>query len=206
MKEYENALKFWNEQFSNRPKEIINEKVSLHESLDNELSLMLNNCKKVIDFGCGSGWALFEMYQIGKLEYGLGIDQSINAIENCIEVSNLSGFDNKLEFRIGDLQTLKSLPNDSFDAAFTSNVLDTIPNQLAIDILKEMQRIVRKNGEIIILLNPHIIDPNIFGLSFGNLSSDTIDEPAQPGHAHRSGAFSVVQLGVALGELDELRH
>jgi len=70
--------------------------------------------KRVVDLGCGFGWAARWMREQGAASV-LGIDLS----QNMIERANALTMDAGIEYRIDDLDTL-NLPDATFDVAYSA--------------------------------------------------------------------------------------
>ena len=83
----------------------------------------LGSCKKVLDYGSGSGWASF-----------------VAASSGC-------------KSEVIDENWIKSAPSMTYDGLICSNVLDVVPLETAEMIIKEMARITTSNAKIVIGLN-----------------------------------------------------
>ena len=84
--------------------------------------------KRVVDLGCGFGWASRWMREQGAVSV-LGIDLSNNMISRARADTNNSA----VEYRIADLETLE-LPEAAFDLAYSA---------LAFHYIKDFDRLVR---------------------------------------------------------------
>jgi ubiquinone/menaquinone biosynthesis C-methylase UbiE len=72
------------------------------------------NGKRVVDLGCGFGWASRWMREQGAVSV-LGIDLS----ENMIRRAKSDTSDPKIEYRVADIETLE-LPEAAFDFAYSA--------------------------------------------------------------------------------------
>ncbi|MDD4104166.1 MAG: class I SAM-dependent methyltransferase, partial [Bacilli bacterium] len=67
-----------------------------------------------------------------------------------------------IKFVQGDENYLKSLPDSSFDGIFCSNFLDVVPASISEVVIKEMLRIIKPKGFILLkfnfVLNPELIE------------------------------------------------
>lgn len=99
--------------------------------------------RKLVDLGCGSGLLLL-IAKAFKMElYGLDISSSIlNELEKLIEERNV-----RCKLLKSDIRKTPFL-NSEFDIAICSEVLEHIENPE--DAIKEMSRIIKKNGIAII--------------------------------------------------------
>ncbi|MDP3973560.1 MAG: class I SAM-dependent methyltransferase [Candidatus Daviesbacteria bacterium] len=91
---------------------------------------------KILDVGCGTGKNMEGLQKIGKV---WGLDQSIDAIKYC----KMRGLKNVL---VGDAKKTNLSP-DNFDVITLLDVLEHTDDNKT---LKEMQRILKKDGIIII--------------------------------------------------------
>ncbi len=104
--------------------------------------ILNNNCKKIIDIGCGTG-SQCKLLSKNGLEV-VGIDAS----KKMIEIAKKKIID-KSEFIIGDI-TKNIFLNETFDCAIISFVLHPNNQKTIKKILNESKNIVSKNGIIII--------------------------------------------------------
>jgi SAM-dependent methyltransferase len=84
--------------------------------------------KRVVDLGCGFGWASRWMREHGAASV-LGLDLS----QNMIERAKATTVDAAIEYRIADLETL-TLPEKAFDLAYSA---------LAFHYVQDFDRLVR---------------------------------------------------------------
>lgn len=106
---------------------------------------------KVADFGCGHGHFTVLIAKIigpeGK-EYAIDVvKEALEATEAKAKAENLSN----IEYVRANLETLggSKLADDSMDIVFLANIL--FQSQKKPDILKEAKRILRNNGQVIII-------------------------------------------------------
>ena len=148
------SIEFWNEHFKNLQSfKIQKSDIVLDTSLDECLKFIGDHCENVLDIGCGDGICLMEIALIGeRIKNGLGIDSSINAIKTAKEIVNLSKIDN-VNFEVGDETALSKIKSQSYDGIFCSNFLDVIPANIGDKVIKEMKRIIKPNGYILLKFN-----------------------------------------------------
>lgn len=144
---------FWNSVFQKNEAYEIKSKFINDEVFNDVINDLYGKDARILDFGCGSGWALPELYFTKKYKYGLGIDQSYNAIQLATEIAKKSGFDN-MEYMCKDITNI----DDEFDAIFSCNTLDVIPLDISKEILKEFKRILKPKCRILVSLNPYLDD------------------------------------------------
>lgn len=148
------SIEFWNEHFKNlQTFKIQKSDIVLDTALDECLKFIGDNCENVIDIGCGDGICLMEIALIGEgIKSGLGIDSSINAIKTAKEIVNLSKIDS-IRFEVGDETALSKIKSQSYDGIFCSNFLDVIPANIGDKVIKEMKRIIKSKGYILLKFN-----------------------------------------------------
>lgn len=107
------------------------------------VNLIGNVPKKILDVACGPGVQTRAMAEAGHSV--IGIDLSPDMLRYTKK-------DNKLdiEYLLQDA-TSTQFPDSSFDAATISFGLHDMPESIAIDVLKEMKRVTKPNGQIIIV-------------------------------------------------------
>lgn len=111
--------------------------------------------KRVLDLGCGTGRYL-EFFS----KDSIGIDASYESIK----IVKKKG----LNIKFGDLNQKLNFHNDFFDIVFCSHILEHVESPIG--LLKECNRILKKNGLIFIILPNETNLPNLIGLDnyFGN--------------------------------------
>ncbi len=110
----------------------------------------LGSCKKVLDYGCGSGWGAFVAASSGCDDV-LAVDLGQDIIDSLRFYAEVLKLDVKGE--VIDENWIKSAPSMTYDGLVCSNVLDVVPLETAEMIIKEMARITTSNAKIVIGLN-----------------------------------------------------
>ncbi len=106
-----------------------------------ELKKYIKNNERVLDLGCGNG-RLFELFKDKKIKY-VGVDFSEKFIKKAREK-----YGN--HFQVADIFSLPFSDN-YFDSVWTIAVFHHIPSQeLRLKALKEISRVSKKNGRIIV--------------------------------------------------------
>lgn len=154
----DNVITFWDNEFK-IDKSFENVKVEdfvCKDSLNKELKFMGDNCNTILDYGCGIAYLLCESLIFGnKCSTGIGIDTSLNAINNSKILSKNLKLENT-EFILGDESILADFSNESLDGIICSNVLDVIKEEKASKIINQFKRILKPNGYLLIKLNFYI--------------------------------------------------
>lgn len=157
------SIKFWDDCFKEYPTyKIQKSDITIDTALDECLKFLGDHCEDIIDIGCGEGLCLMEIALIGeKVKTCLGIDSSLNAINKGNEITNLSNIQN-IKFEQGDENYLKDIPSQSYDGIVCSNFLDVIPTIISDVVIKEMLRIIKPSGYILLkfnfVLTPELIE------------------------------------------------
>ena len=110
----------------------------------------LGSCKKVLDYGCGSGWGAIVAASSGCKDV-LAVDLGSNITDAAKFYADVLGVNIKTE--VIDENWIKNAPACSFDGLICSNVLDVVPLETAETIVKEMARITTSDAHIVIGLN-----------------------------------------------------
>ncbi|MEM3543755.1 MAG: class I SAM-dependent methyltransferase [Candidatus Micrarchaeia archaeon] len=102
---------------------------------------------KLLDIGCGSGRNLFYFAEKGFDWYG--IDFSKEMINIAIENFKRKNIDVKGRLKVGDMTELP-FPDESFDYIISIASFHHIPKEEQLKAIKEMKRVLKENGEMII--------------------------------------------------------
>ncbi len=170
----QNLLSFWNDFFKElKPQNIDINDLKISNRLDELLKFLGDNSTRVLDIGTGSGYCLMMSRVFGeKIEYGLGVDPSKNAIDFIKESCKLSKISN-LEFLQGDHKYLKNLQDNSFDGIICSNVLDVVTPSTATEIIKEIDRLLKNEGYLLIKINFYLTKELIDRLKMEEIDENT---------------------------------
>ena len=153
-------IEFWNRAFS-MPEEQETQIPDQHEEDWKELApsdklfraaCSLGRRKKVLDYGCGSGWAAIIAAKSGCPDV-----TAVDAAPAAVQAARLNalryGTADRIHFHCAASGWLQSIPSDTYDGLFCSNVLDVIPPETAEEIVRESARVVRRDSPVIIGLN-----------------------------------------------------
>lgn len=114
------------------------------------LELLDRPSGKVLDIGCGPGVLARELLDRGYEFWG--VDASPRMIEEC---RKHFGKNDRAHFALADATSLE-FPDELFDAVICMGVIDRIPAYDA--ALKEMARVVKKDGTLLIAF-PNFLSP-----------------------------------------------
>ena len=102
---------------------------------------------KILDAGCGNGIFVLSTLERGHDCYGFDISEEM--IKHAKELLKEKGYDPNRVF-VGDIHNIP-FPNKSFDKVAILGVLQYLPDHEK--ILKEIHRVIVKNGELIVSLD-----------------------------------------------------
>jgi ubiquinone/menaquinone biosynthesis C-methylase UbiE len=170
---YDKSIKEWNKLFLKRSEEVPTQTSSGNETIDAGIGWLCEGSESVLDFGCGDGTLLFLCALMGT-KFHIGIDLS----ENGIEKANLRKEkvnQGKFDFIWGGVEKLKAIKDGSVDAVILSNILDNLYPQDVDLVLREVNRILKENGKILVKLNPFITDEQIEEWQMKAIKEDLLD-------------------------------
>ena len=111
--------------------------------------------KKVLDYGCGNGWAGIIAAKHGCPDV-TAADAASGAAEAAGFYAALYGVDKQVHAVCTAPDWLQSVPDCTYDGLICSNVLDVVPSETAEGILREAARIVTPDAAVIIGLNYYL--------------------------------------------------
>lgn len=151
MSDYEKLKDFWDSFYGDIKIEKVSKRFINDEVFNSMIDEHLEDGFKVLDYGCGSGWAIFELNLAKKLAEGVGIETSSKAIEYCKKVAEKSKFNN-LTFLNGNEELLRDYRN-YFDFCISVNTLDVLPNEITLSIIENIKNSLKKNGIFVLCIN-----------------------------------------------------
>lgn len=174
MEEYQDTIKYWDNIFGQSteydPRQVIE-----IQGIEDGISWLTKNSKSTIDFGCGNGRALFRSLYLG-IEYGYGIDISNNAIEIANKIIREFNFENKVDVVYGGIEKLNEIDSNSFESAILFNVIDNLIPEDSIKLIKQIHRLVKSSGKILLKLNPYITEEERKEYNFIEISQEFYEE------------------------------
>ena len=118
------------------------------------LDIFASKCKNILDFGCGTGDVIFQCYEFGNMNFGLGVDLSETGIQYARKMTSVNNYKN-LNFDIGDISYFDSYEEGSFDGIILSNVLDVMPKDVAVKTFNRLTDLLSPKGLMFVKLNPY---------------------------------------------------
>lgn len=187
--DYENLKAFWNNMYK-----VDYDKINIDFDIDtmspsplfNELFKTIHN-KKILDYGCGNGWASLMLAGDNNVF-------AVDVVPNSFKLINfLSSYFNKCinTSLIDDKWINNTL--DKFDMIVSINVLDIVPYPMALNIIEGFNRILNKDGIIIVGLN-YYINPsdvrNVYTIKGNGIYIDNILRMTSLSDSEWKGVFN----------------
>lgn len=118
-------------------------------------AVSLANDRKVLDYGCGSGWASLIMAHHGCTDI-TAADPAENAVKAVMDAAAHYRMAEQIHPMQITPQWLESVPDRMYEGIFCSNVLDVIPEKTADEILRQFSRIAKDDADLVIGLNYYL--------------------------------------------------
>jgi ubiquinone/menaquinone biosynthesis C-methylase UbiE len=132
---------FWEKYF--RTYDILNDAIPYQKLMEDLIrACEANRGDLIFDAGSGTGNLCIKLKEYGSKP--VGFDFSEKAIE--IHLAK----DQNAEVYFGDLTNMLFFPNNYFDKVVSNNVLYTINKNSRLHVLKELYRILKPNGKLVI--------------------------------------------------------
>lgn len=158
MDDYEKSKAFWNDAYAGDAPEAMTARAFSDETFYRLTSAGLSGADTVLDYGCGSGWGLFEMYYTRRFKEGLGIDASENGVRYANRCAQMSGLSGVLRFERGDIDLLTP---ETYDFILSVNLLDVVPKEACERILAALYQTLKKGKHILVCLNPEFTEDEL---------------------------------------------
>lgn len=153
--DYNRAVNLWNETYSHcKIVDLKGKNLSVEPMFDICLDIFASKCKNILDFGCGTGDVIFQCYEFGNMNYGLGVDLSQTGIDYARKMTLVNNY-HGLNFDVGDISYFDSYEEGSFDGIILSNVLDVMPKDVAVTTFIRLTELLPPKGLMFVKLNPY---------------------------------------------------
>lgn len=155
MKAYYHQTKdYWNQVFDQAPAYDPTQPLPF-EALEEALSWLCEGSESVIDFGCGYGKSTLRCLSHGAHKV-CGMDIAASAIDMAQHVAESYQLGDQSEFICAGVQALRDIPDDTYDAVLLFNIVDNLLPLDALSTLRQMRRILKPEGKLLIKLNPKL--------------------------------------------------
>lgn len=109
----------------------------------------LNPNQQILDVGCGTGTLCLAIkQQLGPTSTIIGVDASAEMIEQARHKADHAQL--ALDFQVQTVEHL-SFPDQSFDRVFSTLMMHHLPDQLKLQALSEIRRVLKPQGRLMIL-------------------------------------------------------
>ena len=193
-KYYAKTKKYWDTVFEKQNDYNPNDKLHFNK-IENALQWISRGSSSILDFGCGYGRITSRCLDYGAKEI-LGIDISKTAIKKANSIMRKYNLHKKVKFKTGDISSLKNIEANNFDGVILFNIIDNLRPEDSKLLLKYIYNLLKKNGQIIVKMNPFIpqeqlkslnmepVSENLFqddkGLYFWNIDNDNLEKILEP--------------------------
>ena len=128
--------------------------------------LNIKRSSKVLDVGCGGGVVLRHLVKKSNFVYGIEL-----SLKRAIKIKNV--FNNKVTISEANIEERSEFKENFFDIIILSDVIEHVVNRF--DAMKELKRILKPNG-IIVILTPNLAKiRNRLRLFFGRYPSTAFE-------------------------------
>lgn len=127
--------------------------------LDAGLDWLSDGTSSVLDFGCGNGSMLFFCALRGTKRH-LGVDISQEGVDLANRRAESMGR-GEYDFRQGGVDALETLEDSLFDGAILSNIIDNLIPKDAQLLYKQVKRVLKPQGKLLVKLNPFLTEEQI---------------------------------------------
>ena len=175
-RDYNRSINMWNDVYSKcKIVDLKGKSLSVEPMFDICLDIFASECKKVLDFGCGTGDVIFQCYEFGNIDSGLGIDLSETGIEFAKKFASVNKYNN-LDFKVGDISYFDNFADGSFDGIILSNVLDVMPKDVALKTFKRLTDLLAPKGLMFVKLNPYYEKSDMKAWGFTQIKDNLFEE------------------------------
>ena len=118
-------------------------------------AVSLGEKKKVLDYGCGSGWAAVIAAKSGCRDV-TAVDVAPGAAKAAGLAAAAFGVEDRVHTACVAPDWLGTVPAESYDGIICSNVLDVIPPETAEEVIRELARIAAPDASVFIGMNYYL--------------------------------------------------
>lgn len=170
---YNKPKEYWNNVFSKEEVKVPTNPVIPIKALEQGMNWLIADGDKVLDFGCGNGTLLFYADLKGASDlFGIDISEAGIALAKQ-RAEFMSGHYN---FTLGGVNILKTIDHDSINSVILSNIIDNLTEEDMSFVLREVQRILKTNGKLIVKINDFIEEKDYEKHKIKVISHDLLDD------------------------------
>ena len=157
------AMDFWNKAFTlsdeDREKHDNNitaqsdlADLAISKKLANFVRDTLKGKNKVLDYGCGEGWAGMSICKQGCGDVTC-VDVAQGAVETVKYIACLAGISDGFNAHSITADWLETVADNTYDGIVCTNVIDVVPSEISAYIAKHLGRILTPDGTAVIGMN-----------------------------------------------------
>ena len=162
-KDNNTLIEFWDKAFALSEEDMMREKETSKDDWNDlapseklfQAAVSLGSAKKVLDYGCGSGWAGIIAAKSGCNDV-TAVDVAPGAAKATVFYADLFDVADKVHVSCISPSWISEIPPHTYDGFICSNVLDVVPTETAKDIIREAARVVKTGASVIIGLNYYL--------------------------------------------------
>ena len=162
-KDNNTLIEFWDKAFALSEEDMMREKETSKDDWNDlapseklfQAAVSLGSAKKVLDYGCGSGWAGIIAAKSGCKDV-TAVDVAPGAAKATAFYADLFDVADKVHVSCISPSWISEIPPRTYDGFICSNVLDVVPTETAKDIIRESARVVKTGASVIIGLNYYL--------------------------------------------------
>lgn len=167
---YDEAIKYWDDVFGQAPEYDPDKEINVRE-IEEGISWLVEDCNSAIDFGCGNGRAILRCVSKG-MGCVCGMDISNAAIIKAQNIAEGFHYKDKSNMICGGVDKLREIDDNSFESAILFNILDNLIPEDSIEVMRNIHRIVKPHGKILLKLNPYITDHQVEEYEFKKITPE----------------------------------
>lgn len=162
-KDNNTLIEFWDKAFALSEEDMMQEKETCKDNWSDlapseklfKAAVSLGSAEKVLDYGCGSGWAAIIAAKSGCPDV-TAVDVARGAAKATAFYADLFDVADKVHVSCVSPTWIADVPSCAYDGFICSNVLDVVPEDTAQDIIRQAARVVRPGASVIIGLNYYL--------------------------------------------------
>ncbi len=112
----------------------------------------LSRCEKILDYGCGHGWASIIAASSGAKSI-TAVDLGSDIIDAAKYIAGVYGVSQAISFQQIAPDWISSVPSGTYDAIMCSNVLDVITLDVCDYLIAQFARVAKQGASVVIGLN-----------------------------------------------------
>ena len=173
MTDYTHNMEYWDKVFKKVEVKPVTSRSTGITGLDEAFDWLCDEAGSILDFGCGNGVSLHYCALRGTKKH-LGIDIS----EEGIRMAENRPFDGDaaFDYKAGGVETLSEVGSDSMDGVILMNIIDNLHPNDATTALKEISRILRPGGKVLVKLNPYLTEEQIKEYDIKTIEGNFLDD------------------------------